>query len=178
MLDAVWSASLVCDFPFRNCQYRGFGSRLSSAGLQSVLGRVLQPLTAVSPFSFLRPSKPPQPVDTEAPSATPAQPHALPSPLVRQLPQQELTDQSAESDPRPSSGTQWPGHHARVRPASGQLGAKQQRAPGDPVSLTQDHAQLPTALPAPSRWALGALLGEKIPLTLWDKFTKFVLFPW
>lgn len=58
-------------------------------------------LTVVSPSSFCRPSKPPQPVDSEAPSATPPQPHAVPSPLVRQLPQQELSDQPAESDPRP-----------------------------------------------------------------------------
>lgn len=126
---------------------------------------------AVSPSSFLRPSEPPQPVDSEAPSATPAQPHAVPSPLVSQFPQQELADQSAESDSRPGSRAQRPGHHARVSSASGQLGAKQQRAPGDPVSPHHDHTWLPAASPAQSS-------REKIPPTLWDKFTNSVLFPW
>ena len=139
--------------------------------MQSDRGRILKPLMAVSPSSFLRPSEPPQPVDSEAPSATPAQPHAVPSPLVSQLPQQELTDQSTESDSRPSSRAQWPGHHAGVSSASGQLGAKQQRAPGDPVSPHHYHTWLPAASPAQSS-------GEKILPTLWDKFTNSVPFPW
>lgn len=150
---------------FSTCQYQGFGSRQSVRG-----GR--QPLTTISPSSFPRPSKPPQPVDSEAPSAIPAQPHAVPSPLVRQLPQQELTDQPAESDPRPGSRAQWPGHHARVRSASGQLGAEQQRAAGDPVSPHHDHTCLLPASPSQSLGVAQSSSGVKTPPTLWDELTS------
>lgn len=128
---AVLSVALACGF-----------QQLSAWRLwfQTLLQRFaeclrLESADTDSHFSFFfRSSKPPQPVDSEAPSPTPSQPHAVPSPLICQLPQQELTDQSAESDPCPGPSAQWPGHHTRVRSASGQLGAKQQRATGDPVS--------------------------------------------
>lgn len=116
-----------------HCGHGGLGCKPHLPGAEFLS---LESSGADGSFSFLssRPAEPPQPVNSEAPSAAPSQPHVVPSPLVCQLPQQELTDQSAEPNPRSSSSTQRPGHHTRVRSASGQLGAKQQRATGDSVS--------------------------------------------
>lgn len=82
-------------------------------------------------FSFRSSKQPPQSVSA---AATPSS--SQPPPVIGQLPEPQHPGQPPRPNPCPLGGPRGGPLHTRVSPAPGKLGAEQQRAPGDQVSIT------------------------------------------